>query len=406
MAVGRKNVLRLSQTHGFLLKNYTYYPLLGGSFYVGWKLWDKLRGYYLNLDSTESNAHWYIDYAEKFQIKKTEIIENWEDNLSLTPTEKMYKQMEDNMHKLKLNNDNLVFKRQSKDKDDIFYAAGKVRNLENIVFLTEQDIKECDSPIKLQIKLDSVEAKNPFMDTSLTDLVNRYHAAMENYKLSIENSKKFRSDKEKLLGLPYLINRLQQYPEPDPYSWQYDLYTQLHGEEYNFMKGAKEYEEKINKYNYHEFLHPSVIAKYDTNSEEFDMFLRQLHYKSRTAKEIRDQKREYFCRKYMPILNLVNNKKLGNNLTNFSGFDIVHYLENKNRNNSYDSYLYSQYSGQDEQKLFRLTEEQRFLDKNKPNVYNIQYGNIDKEKIGIKPEEMHELLLNPQKKRGKYLSSK
>jgi len=312
MAVGRKNVLRVAQSHGFLLKNYNYYPLVGGSFYLGWKLYDKLRGYYLNFDSTESNLHWYTDYAEKFQIKKTDNITNWEDDLSLTPMEKLYKEMQENTYKLKLENENLVFKRQSKDRDDTFYIAGKVRNLENIIFLSEEELAEIDTPVKLQIKLDSVDTTNKFKNKSLAEIVDEYHKNIENYKLSVENLKKFRSDKDKLLGLPFLMRRLQQYPEPSPNTWQYDLFTELYGEEYLVMKGFLESQEKINKYNYHKFLHPSVIAKFDTDSEEFDMYLRKLHYNSFTDKEIREQRREFFCKNYMPLLNLVNDKQLGN----------------------------------------------------------------------------------------------
>jgi hypothetical protein len=170
---------------------------------------------------------------------------------------------------------------------------------------------ELDSPLKLQIKLDSVQPSNIMKDKSIGEIVDLYHDALEKYKLNVENLKKFRSDKDKLLGLPFLITRLQQYPEPTPNTWQYDLYTELYGEEYHNMKGAHETQEKINKYNYHLFLHPSVIAKYDTNSEEFDSFLRKLHYESSTAKEIRDQRREFFCKKYMPLLNLVGDKKTG-----------------------------------------------------------------------------------------------
>jgi len=83
------------------------------------------------------------------------------------------------------------------------------------------------------------------------------------------------------------------------------------------------------------------------------------------------------------------------------GYDLVNYLENKNRNKKHERYLYKNYSGENEQKLFRLTEEYRFLNKSKSNLFNIQYSTINKKRIGIKPEELNELLSNPQKKRGK-----
>jgi hypothetical protein len=62
-------------------------------------------------------------------------------------------------------------------------------------------------------------------------------------------------------------------------------------------------------------------------------------------------------------------------------------------------FLYNNYSGQKEEELFRKAEEARFKDKNSSAVHNIQYSNIDKSKIGVKPEELKEIINNPTKKR-------
>jgi hypothetical protein len=311
MAAGRYFLKNYSKSHPVVSKSFNYYPLLAGSFYVGWKLYDKLRGYYLNFDSTESNLHWYTDYAEKFQVKRVEKLESWRDNLALTPMEKYFNELQDNTKQLKLNNDNLVLSRHSKDRDDLYYMFGKVRNLENIVYLSSEDLQEIDSPVKLQIKLDSVTPTDLFKNLQPDEIIYKLHKSIEQYKIQVENSKKFRSDKEKLLGLPFLMDRLKQYPEPEYGTWQYDLFKDLYGEEYNHMKGIPDIEEKINKYNYHLFLHPSVISKYDTNSEEFEQFLRMEHYKSKTNQEVREERRKHFCKNYMPWLNLLGDKKLG-----------------------------------------------------------------------------------------------
>lgn len=391
LAVGRNYVKGLTKTFPYVAKNYFYYPLLSGSFYVGWKLYDKLRGYYLNFDSTESNLHWYTDYAEKFQVKRVEKLENWEEDLSLTPMEKYFKLMEENTKELKLNQNNLVFGRYSKDRDDTYYLFGKVRNLENIAYLSEEDLKDIDSPVKLQMKLDSIQPVNPVQGLTLEQTAALLHEKLDKYKLNIENLKKLRSDKDKLLGLPFLMRRLQQNPEPNPGTWQYDLFTELYGHEYNYNIGVPETEEKINKFNYRKFLHPSVIKRFDTNSEEFEMYLRELHHNNPTQKEVLDKIREHFCIKYMPLLSFAKNKE--------EGRDIINYLENKTRNESYNNYLYKHYSGQDEQALFRLTEEMRFKDNNNYNLRNIQFTTINKSEIGIKPEELRDLLNNPKKKK-------
>jgi hypothetical protein len=89
-------------------------------------------------------------------------------------------------------------------------------------------------------------------------------------------------------------------------------------------------------------------------------------------------------------------------LLNCIGYDLINYLENKQRNDFHGSYNYKYYSGQPEQQLFRLTEENNFLNKSKSNLFNVQYTTVNKKRIGIKPEELHSLLTNPQKKRGIY----
>lgn len=330
---------------------------------------------------------------EKFQVKNVEELKNWEDNISLTPIDRWHREMEENMKKLNIENEKLVFKRQSKDRDDTHYMFGKVRNLENIIYLKPEDFKEIDNPLKLQMKLDSVTPKNVFEGKSSDEILNGFHNTLENYKLHIENQKKFRSNKEKLLGLPFLMNRLKQYPEPSPGTWQYDLFTKLYRQDYNVGKGLSETEEKINRYNYQQFLHPSIIEKFDTNSEEFDMYLRKLNYSSKTKKESKDQLREFFCKKYMGLLNNLNNEK--------EGQDVIYYLENKARNNQLDSYLFDNYSGHHEQKLFRINEEASLANRSSSNVSDIQYKTINHNRIGVKPEEINDLLNNPKKRRGK-----
>ena len=103
--------------------------------------------------------------------------------------------------------------------------------------------------------------------------------------MEIENSDHFRSIKDKLLGMPFLMYRLRQHPEPYRGTWQYELYEKLFGVEYDYRRWDHESEEKINKFNYSQFLHPSVIKKFDVQSEEFEMYIRKLNYETKTELE-------------------------------------------------------------------------------------------------------------------------
>ena len=79
---------------------------------------------------------------------------------------------------------------------------------------------------------------------------------------------------------------------------------------------------------------------------------------------------------------------------------MAHYILNKQRSSDYDGYLFEQYSNQKEEELFRMAEEARFLDKNKNLLFHVQYSTINKNKIGLRPEELKEILDNPTKQRG------
>jgi hypothetical protein len=117
------------------------------------------------------------------------------------------------------------------------------------------------------------------------------------------------------------------------------------------------------------------------------MYIRKLNIDSKTAKEARVIRKEYFCSKILPVLNMVENKE--------TGYDFANYIINKERENNYGSYLYNQYSGQIEERLFREAEEAKYLNKNEPFVERVSYSNVIKERIGIKPKELDNILNNP-----------
>lgn len=384
--------------YGYINKPYTLIPVLSFSYFLGHVLYDKLTGHYLNMtyDNREASHHWLVDYANEFDVitDKTKIEENWSESINLTPFERLSRNIYNKLNEIDLEGSK-VFKREFKDKNDFYYLFGKVRNLENIIYLKPEELENVSNPVELQMKLDSVKAdltpsiNQGNIDNEYNNKINEVQDLLHNYKSLVENSNNFRSIKDKLLGLPFMMLRHRQFPEPVSGTWQYDLFKELFNEDYDHLKGIPDVEEKVNKYNYNEFLHPSIIAKYDTNSDAFDMFLRTLNIEMKTQHQERVKRREYYCKQILPLLNKIDNKEDGYNLAN--------YILNKFKLNQSEIYYYNQYSGAKEEELFREAEEKKYLDKNKPFVFRTQYSNVLKDKIGIKSSELDEILKNPTK---------
>jgi len=370
-------------------KGWIYYPILLGTFGTGAYLYDKLKGHYFNWFDYDILHHWHIDFQSKYKLKDEDLKSNWENNLNLTEYDRMKHKWDESLNKIDIDGAKTL-RRISKDKNDFFYLFSKVRNLENIVYLSPSDLENITSPIELQIKIDSI---NPdlFRCTTLNEEVENFQKNIKDLKLSVENSNNFRSIKDKLLGLPFLMYRLRQFPEPNVGTWQYDLFEKVFGFDYYYLKNTYESEEKINKYNYAKHLHPSIIQKFDVESPEFDMYIKQLNYKTVTNKEYTKECREFYCKNILPK---INNCKDEN-----SAADIVHYILNKKStgSNEYENYLYDNYSNQKEEFLFREVEEANFLNKNKPLINRFMYQNINKENIGIRASELDEILKNPTK---------
>ena len=374
----------LASTAPIFKKSYMKFPVLVGGFLLGRTLYDKLSYYYLNPYNVDVTTNWEKDLASYYGVKYDDMAQK---EINLTPFERMKNAFVNDLDSLNVEGEK-TFKRLSKDKNDFYYLFGKIRNLENIIYLNPTEIEKINNPVELQMKIDQV--KPELRSTGSMDKhVDSIHKSAEDYKYLIENSRNFRSIKDKFLGLPFMLKRHQQFPTPSSGTWQFDVYEQIFGERYDVGSGKAETEEKVNKYNYHLFLHPSVIAKYDTNSEEFDMFLRKLNVESNTVKELREKRREFFCQAILPVLNLTDSKEVG--------FDFANYVINKSKSDDYNTFLYDQYSGQKEEALFREAEEAKYQNKNEPHVQRVGYSTINKDRIGLRASEMNEILSNPTK---------
>lgn len=224
--------------------------------------------------------------------------------------------------------------------------------------------------------------------------VKQLHKTIYKYKIAVENMKIVESEKERLLGLPFLMKRLQQYPEPALGTWQYDIFEELFNQPYSYGKDEVETEEKIHKFNYKQFLHPSVIEKFNDDPEnpDFEMYIKMLNVESKTRLEEAKLKRKFFCQNILPKLNLLNDEEKGRQFA----FYFFNRLGNKS---ALEKHFYDNYSNQEEEALFREAEESRLVNKNPSVVEKFEMTTIKSEyRAGIRNKELKEILSNPQKK--------
>lgn len=94
------------------------------------------------------------------------------------------------------------------------------------------------------------------------------------------------SDKKKLLALPFSLIKRTQKSEPKKGQWQWNLFRDTYGEEWDKYEDLKyDEEQKITEFDYENFIPQEMLEGVDTTSEEFKKEMRRLHLNSRTAYE-------------------------------------------------------------------------------------------------------------------------
>lgn len=347
-------------------------PIFACSAYAGSRLWEKLYGQYLNYVDHDVAHDFKINYEARFKLYEKS-------------TQK------DTSFTLKnIRSSSQAYVQQGKNLDQASLIS-QIRNLENIVYVDEEDLNKVTSVLELQLLIDSVTPKPCTLTPD--QKVKKFQKNLYSYKLAIENGKYMESEKERLLGLPFMIKRHQQYPEPGVGTWQYNLFEELFGVPYSQGKNEIENEEKIHKYNYKQFLHPSIIEKFndDPDHPDFEMYIKMKNIETQTRLEFLKEQRKKFCIHILPELNLLRDEKLGREFA-------YYYLNNEDHTNALVQHFDKNYSNKDEEKLFRLAEESRLLNKNYSVVAEIQSSTIKDEYKGIRSKELREILNNPKKK--------
>jgi len=347
-------------------------PIFVVSAYCGVRLWEKLTGHYLNFEDTEVAHDFKINYEERFKLYDNQDLE---------------KKQEDEFTLKQLAASSVNFEPQGRNNSEAAILS-QIRNLENIVYVNEEDLNKVKTSLELQLLIDSVVPT--VIKFTPEEKVKHLQNILSDIKLDVENSLIFKSEKDRMLGLPFQMQRHRQYPEPFIGTWQYNLYEELYGVPFHEGKGEIETEEKIHKFNYKKFLHPSIIEKFndDPDCPEFDMFIKQKNLEMKTRLERLKEDRTYFCKNILPTLNQLNDEEKGKHF--------AYYLINKEKH-GLKKHFYDAYSGQKEEQLFREAEELRLLNKNPQLVSDVEMSTVKDQYKGIRAKELKKILSDPHK---------
>jgi len=340
---------------------------------MGTRLWEKLQGHYFNYIDHDISHDFKINFEKRYRI-----------------LEKAKEKVTDDFSIRSLKNSVISFVSQGKNENEASLLS-QIRNLENIVFCDPEEVAKCNTTLELQVLIDSAV---PVVNAeSAQSYVDKLQKNLYKWKLTVENGKYFESEKERLLGLPFMMKRHRQYPEPAIGTWQYNLFEEIFGHSYSYGKDDIENEEKINKFNYKQFLHPSIIEKFndDPNHPDFEMYIKMKNIETQTKLEKAKEERKLFCTKILPTLNLLRDENKGR--------DFAHHYVNFQSNKSELAKHYNEnYSNKQEEYLFRVAEEARLVDKNSSIVSEVISPSINKEYRGIRGKELRDILNNPKKK--------
>lgn len=161
--------------------------------------------------------------------------------------------------------------RWGKDQDEIFWQIGKIHGLENIVYLTDEQLAEAGGdPWRLQILINEAnDAQKPLPPQNYDQLVLNVQKNLDQYKALIESSKHsyYPSDKKKLLGLPFQMAKRSEVPEPKRGQKEWALFTEIYEKEWDHYDNLVfDPEEKITEFNYEKFIPKQVLETMDTQS--------------------------------------------------------------------------------------------------------------------------------------------
>lgn len=280
-------------------------------------------------------------------------------------------------------------KRIGRDENDIHFMFSKIHGLENIKYVEDHILKECaGDPVKLQRAI--YEAKIPQITAnSYEELMQNQEEQLKKYKETVNNIKLVKSDRAKLLALPFYLNRRQQAPEPKRGQWQYNLFKEMYGVDYHAFDNLQiDEEKKITPWDYENFLPAGYLDHVDQDSPEFKLQIKKMALEAKTTYEQHLENQKEFRELMVDMAHL----------TEREGRDYIHLLKNNKRLN----FLSEQHSGQTEIDLATLSEKENYLKKNQYRLDKLQLEYADKKRLAIDKTKLQEMLLHHDQFREKF----
>ena len=92
------------------------------------------------------------------------------------------------------------------DKNDLIWMFSKIHGLENIAFLTEEQIELIKDPFTLQWAINNVKKANKAF-SSYEDYLEHMNKSLGKFKEEVNNIGLYPSDWQKVLALPFYLNK-------------------------------------------------------------------------------------------------------------------------------------------------------------------------------------------------------
>ena len=316
----------LSAAHPLFRKSWMKYPLLVSSFAFAYhcavmlpvKLFNKFSKSYKGID--HENTVGEHDLVGRFRVfDKVAEAQGADSGPSATEAEilnylsvhssdpltkpELVKHMMAQIEKKTNISDKFRIRRQGKDRNDIYFSFGKIHGLENIAHVDKEKLLATNgNPVEIQKLVNEVKPEDVPGFSSYEEMLQDRQKQLSDYKDAIDNMSLMPSDRKKLLALPFAAAKRTEDPEPRVGQIELELYEELYGRSWFFNYGqVMDDEEKITEFNYENFIPAEVLARYDTNSDDFKEMIRLMNINSKTQMEQSEADKAEF-RKLMPAL--------------------------------------------------------------------------------------------------------
>ena len=274
---------------------------------------------------------------------------------------------------------NKRIKRADRDADDIYWTFGRIHGLENIANIPDNVLLSPDmTPEKLQELCSEAKPQGVQFHT-FDDLVSSAMRGLSKYKEVVNSMSLSKSDRSKLLALPFRMAKQTQGPAPKRGMWQWDLFTELAGgRDWDHYRDLQyDDEEKITIYNYEKHLPASYLERVDTESEEFKKEIKMMTLTSKTAYEGHTELKKSY-RKLMNILSFLSEDE---------GRAFIHAIQSKERNDVLDQI----HGGNLEALLSEISEKDNYLARNPYRLKRSKMHYNDPEKTPIEKKKIKDL---------------